>query len=436
MELYDEEYLNRKQKKSKLPMILGIIIVFLIIITFVILYLIIYLRGTVTKISLDGVSTNELGDIFYIDESSGNLYIPIRKIAKYFDYEDYSGDYKYKSEDSSKCYVKNEYETAMFTVNTNTLIKVRDNSDYEYVNIDENVFEKDNELYTTIDGIEKAFNVQFNYNQEKKQISIYTMDYLVTYYATALKIENYSTEFIDKKAIFQGMIIISNTSGQYGVMNVSTSEYILEPKYASISYLPNTGDFLVNSNNKYGIMSKDATTKVKIVYDQIKIMDNKNGLYLIKQDNLYGIIDTKGNTILQPQYQQIGLNINDFSQNAIESEYIILDKLIPIKSNGLWGFFDLKGNKVTEFQYTDIGCKNTKLTNTYPVLVIPSYNIVVVKKGDYYNLMTLSGREIINVYIVDSVYLTINVSTGETKYFMTYNGKTENVEEMLQKTGE
>ena len=66
----------------------------------------------------------------------------------------------------------------MFTVNTNTLIKVRDNSDYEYVDIDENVFEKDNELYTTIDGIEKAFNVQFNYNQEKKQISIYTMDYL------------------------------------------------------------------------------------------------------------------------------------------------------------------------------------------------------------------------------------------------------------------
>ena len=245
------------------------------------------------------------------------------------------------------------------------------------------------------------------------------------------------SEFLISDFVTPVAKFITNFGGAIFLIVLTITLFIvIRDKKIGISYLPNTGDFLVNSNNKYGIMSKDATTKVKIVYDQIKIMDNKNGLYLIKQDNLYGIIDTKGNTILQPQYQQIGLNINDFSQNAIESEYIILDKLIPIKSNGLWGFFDLKGNKVTEFQYTDIGCKNTKLTNTYPVLVIPSYNIVVVKKGDYYNLMTLSGREIINVYIVDSVYLTVNVSTGETKYFMTYNGKTENVEEMLQKTGE
>lgn len=37
---------------------------------------------------------------------------------------------------------KNEYETAMFTKNSDILIKTRGDSDYEYVTLDEKVFEK------------------------------------------------------------------------------------------------------------------------------------------------------------------------------------------------------------------------------------------------------------------------------------------------------
>lgn len=433
MELYNEDNQN---KKSKAPVMLGILIVLLIIVSILIVTLIIYLKSTILKISIDGADFSDLEKILYIEEteSESKIYIPIRKIATYFNYEDYSGDYKYKSEDSTKCYVKNEFETAMFTLDSDTMIKTRGDSDYDYIKIDEKVFEKDGELYTTIEGIKKAFNVEFIYDQAKNNIEIYTMDYLLKYYTTSLGYENYSQEFTDKKSIFENMIIIQQ-NGYYGVIEASTGKSILEPKYELISYLPNTTDFLVKSNGVYGIMSKEAVTKVNIAYDQIKIIDNSNGLYLVKKNNFYGIINVDGKTILEPEYEQIGLNTNTFAENGVENQYVILDKLLPIKNNNLWAFFDIEGNQVTEFKYTNIGCTYSKVTNTYPVLIIPSYNIVIVQKDGYYNLMQTNGTEIINGYVLDSVYMKRNVSTGETNFYMTYNGKTEDIEKVLSDQG-
>ena len=110
-------------------------------------------------------------DIILKDDNT-KLYIPIRAIAKYLNYNDFRGDYKIKSEDSTKCYVKNENEIAMFTKDSDTLVKTRGDSDYEYVKLEEKVLEKDGELYTTPSGIEKAFNILFEYNANKKNINI------------------------------------------------------------------------------------------------------------------------------------------------------------------------------------------------------------------------------------------------------------------------
>ena len=435
MELYNEDNL-RQQQKSKTPFIMIVLVVVLVLLSIMIVTLILYLKSTILNITIDGAKFNELEEILYVEGTEGNtkVYIPIRKIAQYFEYEDYSGDYKYKSEDTTKCYVKNEFEIAMFTLDSDIMIKTRGDSDYDYVQLDEKVFEKDGELYTTIDGIKKAFNVEFIYDEQRNKMEIYTMDYLIKYYTTALGNENYSQEFTDKKAIFENMIVIQK-DGYYGVIEASTGNSILECKYELISYLPNTTDFLVKSNGKYGIISKDANTKVNITYDQIKVIDNLNGLYLVKKNNFYGVIDVDGNTIIEPEYQQIGLNTNTFSENGVENQYVILDKLIPIKNNNLWAFFDIDGKQITEFKYTNVGCTESKVTNTYPVLVIPSYEIVVVQKDQYYNLMQLNGNEIIGGYVLDSVYMKRNVATGETNFYMTYNGKTEDIEKMLANQG-
>lgn len=434
MELYYEE--ENKPKKSKTPMLLGICIAILIIIAIIIVYLIFYLRGTITKINIDGVSTSDLEKILLFDETEQGteIYIPIRRMAKYLGYEDYSGDYINKSEDQSKCYVQSSEETVMFTLDSDTITKTRGGSDYEYINIDKKVFEKDGELYTTIDGVKKAFNVEFIYG--KNRIDIYTLDYLVKYYTTQLKISDYSSKLADKKAIFENLIIVKE-NGQYGVFNIETQKYVLEPKYQEISYLPNTSDLLVKSNGKYGVLEKDSNIKIKIVYDDIKIMDNQNGLYMVRQGQLYGVLDTEGNTVLETEYQQIGVgNISSFSQNGVENQYILLDEIIPVKSNNLWGFFNIKGEQLTDFKYTGLGCTKSNIQNSYPVLVIPSYKLIVVAENNFYNIININGKPRVPSGVVDTIYMRTNATTGKNTYYMTFNGQTADIEERLASYGE
>ena len=340
--------------------------------------------------------------------------------------------------------MKNENEIAMFTKDSDTLVKTRGDSDYEYVKLEEKVLEKDGELYTTPSGIEKAFNTLFEYNANKKNINIYTMDYLNKMYASKLKIDGetvkLSEEYSDQKAIFEGLIIVIKNN-IYGVVDVESGNPILEFKYEDIKYLPATSDFLVKSNNKYGVIGKDTSIKVRTVYDEIKIMDNQNELYLVKQNNLYGVIDTKGKTIISPEYKQIGIDISKFTQNGIENQYVLLNKIIPVKNNqDLWGIFDIKGQLVKDFIFTGIGCSSSnlsKIANSYPAVVIPSYQVIIVEKDKHYNIITTSGEELIPTYVLETIYLKTNTETGENTFYMAYNNneKVMSVEEWLASTG-
>lgn len=444
MELYEEV---EKKEKSKLPMIIGICLIVLIVIIIAIIGGIVYLKGSIMKITIDGQKNNEIeqSKLLYIpEEDSTKLYIPIREIAKYFNYEDYRGDFIAKSEDDTKCYVKNENEVAMFTKDSNNLIIKRDDSDFEYITLDEKVFEKDGKLYTTPNGIEKAFNTLFEYDAGKKNIQIYTMNYLNQVYSKKQKIDGETVElsevYSDQKAIFENMMVIIKDK-QYGVINAETGEAVLENKYEEIKYLPATSDFLVKSNGKYGIIGKDKTAKVRVTYDEIKIMDNKNGLYLVKQNSLYGVVDTKGKVILQPEYKQIGVDMAKYSESGIENQYVLLDELIPVEnSEGLWGIFGIKGNKIRDFEFSGIGCANNEAaqtSNSYPAVVIPSYKILIVEKNKRYNLMTTSGEELVNNYVLENVYMKSNTETGENTFYMAYNNnkKLMSVEEWLASTG-
>ena len=49
--------------------------------------------------------------------------------------------------------------------------------------------------------------------------------------------------------------------------------------------------------------------------------------------------------------------------------------------------------------------------------------------------MQLNGNEIIGGYVVDSVYMKRNAETGVTNFYMTYNGKTEDIEKILADQG-
>lgn len=438
MEFYDE---RKEERKSNAPKVVSACIIALIAIIVVIIAIILYLKSSIIQIYIDGEKNADLEKILYIEstEDESQLYLPILKMAEFLNYNGFNGDYKDKSEDKNKCHVTCEEETSMFTLDSNTLVKISKDSEKEFIIIDKPVFKLNEELYTTEEGIEKAFNVLIEHDANFKNIQIYSMNYLVEYYATALGKEEYSEEFSDQKAIFEDMLIVQE-NGKYGVYDLTNKKPLLESKYEEIKYLPSSSEFLVKSNGKYGIMTKEATTKIKIQCDEIKIMDNQKGLYLIKQNNLYGVMDFDGKVKISPEYQQIGINnMNSYSENGIENQYILLDELIPVKNQkNLWGFFNVKGEKIIDFKYTNVGTQSTSVSNTYPAIVIPSYKMIVVQVDKNYNLITLNGEEMISGNILDSVYIKTDVETGKREFFMTTsnNSKVINIEEWLEKIGQ
>ena len=157
-----------------------------------------------------------------------------------------------------------------------------------------------------------------------------------------------------------------------------------------------------------------------------------------RENNLYGIVKTTGDVLLSSSFQQIGVDSNSFKENRLENQYILVNELIPVKYNNMWGFYNTKGERITDFSFVDVGCKESKVTNTYPVVEIPSLNLIVVKTDKTsYNLINRKGTIRIGAPL-NTVYLKTDASTGKNTYYMTYGGTsdiTRDIEEFFASMG-
>lgn len=213
---------------------------------------------------------------------------------------------------------------------------------------------------------------------------------------------------------------------------IQNGNTILEPKYDNITYLSNTGDFLVETNKKVGIISANRDTKVQIMYDNIELMDSDSGLYLVKMDNKYGVIDIRGNTKIFIENDEIGIDISKFSKNNIKNKYILIDNLIPVRKDKYWALFDKNGNQVTEFKYDSLGYIASSNKEALNLLVIPNYNVLVACKDKKYTLVNASGSELFAT-VADDIYLSI--MGGEKHYYIIINDQRIDAEEWMDVNG-
>lgn len=436
MYLFENEELlkQKKQFKVKAPTILIVSIVILFLLCFIILGLIAYLKETILTITLDEQDASELRSILIFEEED-KIYVPIRKMAEYLNYETFNGDYITLSEDADKCYIQNLDEKVSFILDSNILTKVRGEIT-EQVRISEPISQINGELYITSEGAEQAFNLYFNYNKEKNEITIQTLLHLYDKYLNDSINIGYSpieNEIFDNKlAILEGFRVVKGSNGNYGVININ-DEVILETKYQTIRYLPKTSDFLVSSNNKMGIIASDKSTKISLEYDSIEIFTNKNDMfYIIRNSNKYGLIDTNGDEILYPEYTKIGMSVSEYSKNNVTSGYVLNGELIPVENNGKWALFNIKGEKITDFIYDGFGCQ-VKNNNVYSVLQIPEYNLLVARQGEKYDLITLEGKSLFKDAVLNEVY--ISVTSGKTNYYISYGEQKIELFSFLEENG-
>ena len=439
MNLMGEDFKNETVNNSKkvTRIILIAIIVLVIMIIGIIIYLL-YIESSTLKLTIDGVSNENLKKIL-VFENDGTIYAPIKEIASYFGYESYSGEYSSKSEEQSKCYVQSENEVANFELGETTIYKLdlsKENDNYEYVSIENPVKAINSVLYISTEGLEKAFNISFQYNEKENQIAIYTLPYLAQYYNNIVLNYGYTSlkeELVNQKAILKDQLIVKKEQQkeQYGVIK-SDGTPILEPKYDNITYLPNTGDFLVETDKKVGILSANKETKVQIIYDSIELISSELGLYLAKKDNKYGVIDIRGNIKIYIENDEIGVDISQFTQNNIKNKYLLANKLIPVRKDKYWGLYDVNGKQVTDFKYDAFGYIASNNNSALNLLLIPDYNVLVACKDKKYTLINTSGKELFDT-VADEIYMTI--SGGERHYYITLEDQKIDAVEILEENG-
>ena len=458
MRLIDEEEIEaQKLKTQKTKRIILTSIILLVLLCGVIVALIMYRMANPTKITtyIDGkvmANFDQILDFSTDENGKTQIYIPIRDFAtclnkanSEFGYQTYKGDYNTKRGEDDQCYVyRDGYEVAMFTKKSKKIYKLnlQEKSDeMEECSTDKDVFENNGNLYASVDGIEKGYNVYFNYDERKKVITIYTLDYLVNKHKAALldkKIGNYgeleiTDSYSNCKAIFDGLIIVKTESGKYGIIKTDDyTTFVLEPQYEDITFLTDSKTFRVTSDKKVGLFTEDGKRKIELAYDNISSMGQDSKLYVVKSNNMYGVVDEDGNIIIYPEYDQVGIDVSKFSDNGVKNGYILMDELIPVLKGEKWGFFNKKGKKVSNgFKYTEIGCSDVPNTNNvYPLLQIKDYNVIIVSGEDgKFGVMDITGNDQILNFLFDEIY--IKVSEGNNDYYMTFNGKEYEVSKYL-----
>ncbi len=438
MNIIDESFETKKTDKSKkIAKIILAVIAILVVAIIGIFIALIYIQDSTLKLYVDG-SLNEKVKEMMVVENDGTIYFPIKDVASYLGYESYNGEYSDRSEDASKCYIESDDEIANFALNSNKIYKLtisNSNANYDYYYASKPVKAISGKLYASSDALEKAFNISFEYNADKQRVYMYTMPYLIDSFASKVLdygYEGISDNFTSQKSVLNNMLIVTKNQGKiYGVIDLQGNT-ILEPKYDSIEYLPNSGDFLIKSNNKVGIISAKKELKIQILYDSLELIDSDSGLYLAKKDNKYGIIDSKGNIKLYIEYDDIGIDNSYFEQNNIKNKYLLDNGMIPVKKDKYWGAFNKNGKQILDFEYDSFGYIASSNKDAVNLLLIPDYNILVACKNKKYALINSAGEEKIGP-ILDDVYISIN--SGKKYYYMNVNDQTFDVEEYLDSVG-
>lgn len=439
MEYIDPEY-EREEKEAKkgktITRILITSMILLVIIMIVLFYFIVQLSSNRFSAYLDGQAISATGDLFIIE--NGKVYVSIQDIARLLSYDYHSGEYKVDLEDENKCYVLSKNETASFFLNSNKISKVLtgSNEDYDNYTISEPVKKINGKMYILSEGIEIAFNVVFEYTEEKNRVQIYTIENLIQSWSPQIIAAGYElasdSDFNNNKTVLNGMFIIKKDSG-IGVINTSMQEVVV-PRYNKIQYEESTQEFFVtNSQNKVGILISDgstSTTKITPQYDEIKVLDRDFGLYVIKTNNRYGVINNNGSNIIYPEYEQIGINSNQFPYDDIENQYLLFNNAIPVKYLNKWGLFDKTGQKILDTVYDSLGCTNSTVSDkvTTNTLLIPNYEAIVVCRDKYYGVVNSLGQELIPCALT-SIYTTLE--SGVEDYYMVYGEQTLDVMEYL-----
>ncbi len=451
MDLFEDDLLEEKKKVKKIGTgIIAAIVVVVILIIGVIVALS-YYQSIQLGMYIDGMAYGITDSTIIVD--SGKVYVSIKDISKSLGYTYYNGVYGAASEDTKKGFVQTNTaeEVASFEMNSKKIYKIllndnAKNNEYDYIYIDEPIRYINGNLYTTMDGMKRIFNVDISYNQETNKVSIYTLSYLDQYYTTGIANWGYNQvdeRFYNLKSIPNGMVIVRNDIGKYGVVDTNGKE-IIGAKYSDITYIEATNEFLVENNQKVGVVNNLGRTKIALEYDDLKLLDNDSGLYIAKLNNKYGVINKQGAIVIYIEYEDIGVDKTLYKDTEITNPYLLYNNCIPVCKDKKWGIYSVTGKLLVPVEYDTLGCVVTtsQSGSANNAILLSDYEAIIIGKNveennegkKRYAVVNARGEFLVQFGSnIDSIYYI--TENGEDIYQIEVNGQKGKLDEVFKANG-
>lgn len=307
----------------------------------------------------------------------------------------------------------------------------------------------DGKLYASYEAMTQGLNMRII--AEGTNIRFYTLEQLITTYSSFLSSKGYTLtqNFKNRRALNKGLAV-AGQNGKYGVLQISGNNYteVISVKYDTIEYVQSIEEFIISSDSSYGMIAPgEEQPTIALRYDSISLLDAEEKLYIVEIDEKYGVVNTDGDIIVPTEYDQIGLDdVSDYKGQNITNKYLLAGECIPVKSNGRYGLFSKDGYTLAQTMYSTIGCENPSDliddTSAMPTLIVPlteDINCIVfsIKNNtgsDAYGMMTTDGTVVLQAYYTAIYYMTSN---GKVTYYFNKlnNNELVTLDELLNTSG-
>lgn len=322
-----------------------------------------------------------------------------------------------------------------------------------------NIISKNGQIYFPLKCLADICNCSVTYN-DPYRMYIYDQGYLINLAqinATQFGFQSLSGIYENMRALGYGMMVVSDGS-LYGVVDLYNGSDIIGLKYTDMVFAQNSKEFFVKTTNNeeesVGIVDINGSTVVSPKnYDNIQILNDELGLYLVEKNEKYGVLDRQGEVVVHCEYDSIGIPesiLTEFDFPADANKYLLFDNTIIVESDGKYGAYDIDGTQTVETAFDGLGFvideeTQGELKNVEKLLSMEIKELKIrdgstkdiqgivfhreIDGQQKYGLYDAVSKILILQCSFDRIYST--TTKGDTEYYVELQGETANLKDQL-----
>lgn len=125
-------------------------------------------------------------------------------------------------------------------------------------------------------------------------------------------------------------------------------EYVLLPE-TDYTY------YLLNVDEKYGVIKKDGSIVIDPVYDEVQIPNHDRAIFVVKGENGFKVLDDNKQEILTGNGEVTGIEGTN-----LEGKKVYNNTVLKYQENGKYGLINFEGKKITDPIYEELVSLNEK----------------------------------------------------------------------------